>query len=107
MAKTVYNKLIRDHIPEIIRSTGKQYETVVMMEDEYTQALRSKLVEEAQEALQAMPGDLATELADLQEVMAALMVVYGISPEHVNALQIARREDRGGFEQRLKLIWSE
>jgi predicted house-cleaning noncanonical NTP pyrophosphatase (MazG superfamily) len=106
MSKTVYNKLIRDRIPEFIHAAGKQYETAVMTEEEYSQALRSKLVEEAQEAQLAAPGDLATELADLQEVMSALMVVYGVSPEQVNALQATRRDERGGFEQRLKLLWS-
>ncbi len=106
MSRIVYNKLIRDRIPEIIQAAGKQCETVVMPEEEYIQALRLKLIEEAQEAQQADPTDLATELADLQEVMAALMVVYDINSAQVNALQAARRDERGGFEKRLKLIWS-
>lgn len=107
MSKIVYNKLIRGRIPEIIQATGKQYETVVLAEEEYIQALRLKLVEEAQEAQQAPSADLITELSDLQEVMAALMAVYGITPEQVDAVQTARREERGGFEQRLKLLWTE
>lgn len=106
MSKTVYNKLIRDRIPEIIRAAGKQCETTVMAEEEYIQALRSKLVEEALEAQQAAPEDLVTELADLQEVIAALVEVYGLTPEQVRAVQTARCEQRGGFADRLKLIWS-
>lgn len=106
MSKIIYNKLIRDRIPEIIRAAGKQYETVVMFEEEYIQALRSKLVEEAEEAQLASPDDLVTELADMQEVIETLMRVYGITPEQVNAMQAARRDERGGFEQRLKLLWS-
>jgi predicted house-cleaning noncanonical NTP pyrophosphatase (MazG superfamily) len=106
MSKIIYNKLIRDRIPEIIRAAGKQCETVLMTDEEYIQALRSKLVEEAREAHQAAPGDLVTELADLQEVIAALMAVYGISPEQVSTVQSSRRVERGGFEQRLKLLWS-
>jgi predicted house-cleaning noncanonical NTP pyrophosphatase (MazG superfamily) len=106
MSKIIYNKLIRDRIPEIIRAAGKQCETDMMTDEEYIQALRSKLVEEAQEVEQAAPNDLLTELADLQEVIAALMAVYGISPEQVSTVQCSRRVERGGFEQRLKLLWS-
>ena len=106
MGKTVYNKLIRDRIPEIIIAAGKQYEAIVMSDEEYKLALRSKLVEEAQEAKEADLGDLITELADLQEVMMALMTVYSISQVQVSEVQEARRNERGGFEKRLKLIWS-
>ena len=104
--RTTYNKLIRDRIPEIIHAAGKQCETEVMPEAEYLQALRDKLVEEALEVQKAAPADLATELADICEVMDALMAAYGISPEQVRLLQAARREERGAFEKRLKLIWS-
>jgi predicted house-cleaning noncanonical NTP pyrophosphatase (MazG superfamily) len=106
MEKTIYNKLIRDRIPEIIKSAGKHYEAVVMSDEEYVIALRSKLVEEAQEVEKAAEKDLITELADLQEVIAALMSACSIDPEQVNAVQDARRYQRGGFEKRLKLIWS-
>ncbi|MBN2147987.1 MAG: nucleoside triphosphate pyrophosphohydrolase [Anaerolineales bacterium] len=106
MNKIVYNKLIRDRIPEIIHAAGKECETEVMAEAEYTQALRDKLVEEALEAQKASPADLATELADLYEVMDALMAAHGLSPEQVRQLQAARREERGGFEKRLRLVWS-
>jgi len=68
-----YNKLVRDRIPEIIRSGGKQCGIETMPEAEYRQALLQKLVEEAQEARQAAPDELITELADLQEVIAALL----------------------------------
>ena len=36
----------------------------------------------------------------------ALMGVYGIQRTPVEAVQAKRQETRGGFEQRLKLIWS-
>jgi predicted house-cleaning noncanonical NTP pyrophosphatase (MazG superfamily) len=104
--RTTYNKLIRDRIPEIIHAAGKQCETEIMPEAEYLQALRDKLVEEALEAQKASTADLATELADLCEVMDALMAAHGLSPEQVKQLQAARREERGGFEKRLRLVWS-
>jgi predicted house-cleaning noncanonical NTP pyrophosphatase (MazG superfamily) len=102
-----YNKLVRDRIPEIIRSGGKQCGIETMPEAEYRQALLQKLVEEAQEARQAAPDELITELADLQEVIAALLAAWHIFPDKVQQIQDQRRAERGGFEQRLKLLWTE
>ena len=76
-------------------------------ESDYQQALRQKLVEEAQEAALASEGDLVTELADLLEVMEALMTTSGSSLEMVHQVQAKRRVERGGFTQRLQLLWTD
>lgn len=102
-----YNKLVRDSIPEIIRQAGKQCEVALMSEAEFSQALREKLLEEAQEAVVASPENLVSELADLQEVIDALLVVYGIERESLIKEQTRKRTERGGFEQRLRLLWTE
>jgi predicted house-cleaning noncanonical NTP pyrophosphatase (MazG superfamily) len=103
-----YHKLVRDAIPDIIRSRGQICEVNVLTEENYRQALREKLVEEAHEVVAASTsGDLVTELADLQEVLDALMRVYAISPEVVRVEQERRRSERGGFEHRLRLLWTE
>ncbi len=72
----------------------------------YRLALCSKLVEVAQEVKDAGLDDFINELADLQEVMTALMSAYSISQEQVREAQDARRNVHGGFEKRLKLLWS-
>ena len=59
MRKT-YHKLVRDRIPEIIREPGKTCEVVTLAAEEYHQALRQKLVEEAMEAADATERDLMT-----------------------------------------------
>lgn len=102
-----HNKLVRDSIPEIIRQSGKQCEVALMSEAEFSQALREKLLEEAQEAVVASPENLVSELADLQEVIDALLVVYGIKRESLVKEQTRKRTERGGFEQRLRLLWTE
>ena len=102
-----YNKLVRNRIPEIIQVSGKRCGIKTMPEAEYRQALLQKLVEESQEACEAAPEELLTELADLQEVIAALLAAWHISPEKVQQIQDQRRAERGGFEQRLKLLWTE
>ena len=102
-----YNKLVRDRFPEIIQVSGKRCRVETMSEPEYRQALLAKLVEEAQEAWVAAPENLLTELADLQEVIVSVLAAWHISPEKVQQIQDQRRAERGGFEQRLKLLWTE
>lgn len=105
MPRITYNKLVRDRIPEIIEAEGKQYRTAVMTEDEYRAALLAKLVEEAIEAREAMPGELVKELADLYEVIDAVMATYGIDRSEVLQAQQERHAERGGFDKQIKLIW--
>ena len=102
-----YNKLVRDRIPEIIARDGRKYEVVTMSESEYHEALRTKLVEEAEEAASAEPGKLVIELADVCEIMDAIMVAYGIDREAVFAEKEKRRTERGGFAKRIQLRWAE
>ena len=102
-----YNKLVRDSIPEIIHQNGLTCGITTLSETEYQQALRQKLIEEAQEAAVANEQNLVTELADLYEVMDTIMVKYGISKELVIAEQLRRRAERGGFEKRIQLLWTD
>ncbi|WP_088892405.1 nucleoside triphosphate pyrophosphohydrolase [Leptolyngbya ohadii] len=105
--KLNYRKLVRDRIPEIIRATGGQCEVKTLPEEEYYQALRSKLVEEAQEAATASSAELISEIADLYEVIDALLTAHNIEKSSVIDMQEQRRLERGGFDQRVFLLWSE
>ncbi|MEW6491558.1 MAG: nucleoside triphosphate pyrophosphohydrolase [Cyanobacteriota bacterium] len=102
-----YNKLVRDRIPEIIRQAGKQCEVTTMSEAEFSQALREKLIEEAQEAATATPEKLLSELADLQEVIDAVLALCGIEREAILTEQRRKRAQRGGFDQRIRLLWTD
>ncbi len=90
-----YNKLVRDKIPDILDAKGLSYEKRVADDAEYRAELIKKLVEEAAEFTEA--GDVA-ELADVLEVIVALKTLpaYG----EVEALRLAKRAERGGFEKR-------
>jgi len=102
------NKLVRDRIPEIIEQAGSRYEIEVMPDADYRVALRQKVIEEAQEvAIATSLDELIKELADLQEVIDALYLVEGIERSNVAQVQKKRREQRGGFSRRFRLIWSE
>ena len=101
---THYDKLIRDRIPEIMDEAGVDYEIETLDEADFERALRTKLLEEASEAAEAMVrADLVKELADLQEVAATLMALVGIETDEVERIRAQRRRDRGAFERRLLL----
>lgn len=101
-----YNKLVRDRIPEIIRENGGDYEIETLSDEAFIHALRDKLIEEANEAALAHGDDLVKELADLSEVMDALLDAMSIAPITIQEKQQQRRLERGGFERKIQLIWS-
>ena len=99
----VYRKLVRDRIPEIIKSDGRRPVTRVLDGASYRQALLAKLIEEAQEASHATPDCLPGELADVLEVLRALTVTAGMSWVQLLALADDKRSRRGGFGRRIFL----
>jgi predicted house-cleaning noncanonical NTP pyrophosphatase (MazG superfamily) len=102
-----YNKLVRDRVPEIIRRQDKTCRTCTLDDQEYRQALRVKLLEEAEEAAHAPEGELGGELGDLLEVITALMEAYGLDETTVDASRRLKREKRGGFDSKTQLLWVE
>ena len=75
--KYIYNKLVRDKIPENINSkAGKRCNYRVLNDDEYIKELDKKLLEETHEFLEEHSVD---ELGDLMEVVLAIMKHKNIS----------------------------
>lgn len=102
--KKVYNKLIRDKIPEIIRADDAVPEIRELNRGEYLQALKDKIVEEAEE-LQEEEGkkEILKEMADVYEVLRTLAAAHDITLEDVRNAADKKKEDRGGFKKRLFL----
>jgi predicted house-cleaning noncanonical NTP pyrophosphatase (MazG superfamily) len=95
-------KLIRDRLPAIMRAQGLAVFDRRLDDAEYLTALKHKLVEEAAEAAEAAsPDELAGELADVLEVVRALAAAEGLSMEEVETRGIAKRDERGGFDDRV------
>jgi predicted house-cleaning noncanonical NTP pyrophosphatase (MazG superfamily) len=106
--RKVYDKLVRDRIPEIIYESGGTCGTETFSDHSaFRRALLDKLVEEAREAATASDEDLAAELADLLEVIDTLVEACALGQAGVRAVQEQRRADRGGFGKRLRLLWTE
>ncbi|WP_214626415.1 nucleoside triphosphate pyrophosphohydrolase [Paenibacillus agaridevorans] len=100
-----YNKLVRDHIPQIIEETGKTCRTRILNDEEYLQELNTKLMEEVNEYLGAKNANEALEeLADVLEVIRALTAAHGYSVEEGEELRKQKTEKRGGFQERVYLI---
>jgi len=106
--RIIYEKLVRDRISEIMDREGVRYEVGTLDRDAFREALLAKVVEEAEELREAASrGEVVKEIADVYEVLDALMALEGIDAGEVRAVQAARRRDRGGFERRLVLRWTE
>lgn len=100
MAKQVYDKLVRDRIPEIIRTDGNSCKVRTLEDAEYLRRLEEKLSEELSEYLES--GQLE-ELADLLEVMMALVKAKGYAWQELEQIRMDKLAERGGFEQKLLL----
>lgn len=94
------NKLVRDRIPEIIEQSGRQCIVRTLNHDEYLSMLNAKLGEELKEYLES--GDVE-ELADLAEVMYAIVQARGLSMDEFEQVRLEKHNKRGGFERRLLL----
>jgi len=101
--QVVYDKLVRDQIPEIIRSAGQHPVIRILDHASYRAALLAKLTEEASEAQQAPTGQLAAELADVLEVLQALAEAHDITWDQVVKTAADKRTERGGFRNRIFL----
>lgn len=98
--KKVYNKLVRDRIPEIIEKQGNSCKVQTLNDTKYLQKLHEKLAEELDEYL--VSGQLE-ELADLLEVMIATARARGCSWEQVCRIREEKYAQRGGFEKKILL----
>jgi predicted house-cleaning noncanonical NTP pyrophosphatase (MazG superfamily) len=91
---TTYNKLVRDKIPEILDEKRKTFSYHIANKEEYTQKLREKLIEEVNEFLEE-PS--VGELADIQEVIFALLENMGETQSKLASIQGIKSASRGGF----------
>ena len=101
MTVKVYNKLVRDKIPEIIEANGERAIIRQLNGREFKRALLEKLVEEAKELLES-DGSLE-ERADVAEVLAALDQLSGWTTQDVVEVQGVKNKTRGAFGRRLYL----
>ena len=100
MKRIIYNKLVRDKIPEIIEQSGQTCACSVLSDGDYLKMLDEKLNEELAEYQEDKSIE---ELADLLEVVRAVARARGSSIEEVEDIRRHKAEKRGGFEKRILL----
>lgn len=96
--KRIYNKLVRDGVPECIIKNGDVcVHCVIEDEDEYRFALDEKLDEEIVDY--QITKDIS-ELSDVLEVIHAIVEARGMTFEEFDQMRLKKREQRGGFNKR-------
>ena len=96
-----YKKLVRDKIPEIIMlNEGRSCITRTLNNEEYLFELNKKIKEELAEYLES--GDIE-ELADLEEVLRAILDNKGVTYEEFEKIRLEKVKKRGAFKNKIYL----
>lgn len=100
--KYTYNKLVRDKIPdEINKNEDRKANYRILNDEEYIEELDKKLFEEAHEFIEEHSVE---ELADLMEVINAIMKNKNISLADVEKARTEKGSKKGFFEDKIYLI---
>jgi predicted house-cleaning noncanonical NTP pyrophosphatase (MazG superfamily) len=101
MTTRLFNKLVRDKIPALCGAEGQAPDFYALAtETDFLACLLDKLREEAEEMAQE---PCAEEAADILEVLLAIGAVKGFSEQDIQRVAKEKREQKGGFAQRLFL----
>lgn len=94
------SKLVRDKIIEIIQAEGKTPKFHLADETEYWTKLKAKLAEEAGEFVR---DESINEVADVLEVIDAIVAHKGFNRAEIEEAKRKKFEARGGFIGRVIL----
>lgn len=96
----IYNKLVRDKIPEIINKDNRKPITRVLNNEEYLSELNKKLQEEMKEYLE---DNNIEELADIVEVVYGILNAKNVKLEEFENIRKAKVDKRGAFQEKIFL----
>lgn len=103
--KKTFGKIVRDKIPQGIKSKGELVREAILVPQDIIAGLAAKLCEESVELLQASgASERLEELSDLNELLAALRDVSGVSVTELEATVEKKRQKKGGFQERRILL---
>lgn len=96
----MYNKLVRDKIPEIIENDGKKCAIEILSDEEYLKMVDVKLDEELAEYHKEQNIE---ELADLVEVIYAATKARGYSIDELERIRLKKAREKGAFDKKILL----
>lgn len=100
----LYNKLVRDKIPDIIEADGQKPKTKKLSKQEMVHYLKDKLIEEAQElGLSFEDKDIKEEMADVYEVFLSLLDTCDIDIKDIEKLRKEKVKKSGAFKKKIFL----
>lgn len=100
----IYNKLVRDNIPQIIISNGGEPVYRILNNGEYWESLLKKDSEELNEVKEAASlEERKKELADKLELIIAMAEYNGFTLEEIIKEAEKKKMKNGGFSKRLFL----
>lgn len=95
-----YNKLIRDNNVKIMEDKGCKVRYEILDNERYGEELDKKLKEEVEEYLEDYSIE---EMADVMEVIYAILEYRGTSMEEVEKVRIEKRDRKGAFKKKVFL----
>lgn len=100
----VYNKLVRDNIPEIIKKDGRNPICHELDNNEYWEYLLEKDKEELLEVRNASTKEeIKMELADKLEIIIAMAKFHGYTLNDIIEEADKKRNKNGAFDKRIFL----
>ena len=106
MAKEIiHQKIVRNNIPTILEQKKITATTRILTDDlEVEWALGKKLIEETQEFITAQPEHQLEELADVLEVIHAILATKKIPFETLEQMRLDKKHRNGSFSHKIFLI---
>lgn len=99
----IYNKLVRDNIPEIIIKDNQQPFTRILNDEDYKKSLEDKIYEEYKEVIESSGEDRLEELADMLELIRACAELENSSLDEIVKIADDKKARRGGFSRKIFL----
>jgi len=90
-------KLVRDKFPDLVKKAGEKREFSKCSQKEYIQILKEKILEEAIELYLAQGECNESDLADIQELIYAIIKEFNISKAKLDNIRQGKVKEKGKY----------
>ncbi|MEZ7890506.1 MAG: nucleoside triphosphate pyrophosphohydrolase [Candidatus Wallbacteria bacterium] len=97
----VYNKIVRDKIPDIIRNEKRNCNIKILSDKDAVNLLSQKILEEADEFLKEPSKE---EMADIFEILHSIIKKYNWTYDEIEKIRINKANKNGSFDKNIFLI---